>query len=65
MAWTLAISFAYFFNCGSDADAQWTGGQARCDNSLQFENAVAISDFITDCLVFLLPIPMVRDIRVY
>jgi len=34
-----------------------------CDNTLMAENALAVSDFITDVLVFLLPIPMIMRLR--
>jgi hypothetical protein len=62
-SWTLAFTFAMLFNCGKDVDAQWTGENTRCDNPISPQNALGISDFITDCFVFLLPIPMILGLQ--
>jgi len=60
--WTISFVFAFFFSCGSDISAHWNERvlRAKCDKGLTAENALAISDFLIDVMVFLLPIPMVR-----
>lgn len=60
--WTLSFVFAFFFSCGSDISVHWNVKllRAECDKGLVAENGLAISDFLTDVIVFLLPIPMVR-----
>lgn len=64
VSWMVAISGTFFFNCGKHISAQWNGTaelRAECDNTLMSENALAISDCITNIIVFLLPIPIMRN----
>jgi len=62
--WIIGFVFAFIFNCGSDILANWTWKieKEKCDHGLMAENGLAISDFLTDVIVFLLPIPMVRSV---
>lgn len=59
--WTLSFVFAFLFSCGSDISAHWNVADLRskCDKRLDAENGLAISDFLIDVIVFLLPIPRV------
>jgi hypothetical protein len=64
IAWTLAFFFALLFACRLKFAAWWTSVEAlstECVNSLDLENAFAISDFIMDLFVYVLPIPVVRN----
>lgn len=59
--WTISFVFAFFFSCGSDITAHWNEKvlRAKCDKGLTAEMGLAVSDFLLDVMVFLLPIPMV------
>lgn len=60
--WTTSFFFALLFICGTDFSAYWIGTKvekAHCVNTNSLHNAFVISDFITDFLIILLPLPIV------
>lgn len=60
--WMTATFLTYIFDCGSHFTYIWASKDLQetyCLKGLEDENAVAISDFLTDVIVFVLPIPMV------
>ena len=62
--WTIAFFIAVSLICGTHADANWGSVEDQlvyCSNSLKIDNALVVSDVITDGIVWLLPIPVVRD----
>ncbi|KAL8731128.1 MAG: hypothetical protein Q9181_004427, partial [Wetmoreana brouardii] len=62
VSWAVAFFFALVFICGTDFSAYWistTVEKARCVDTNMLHNAFAISDFLTDLVVILLPLPMI------
>lgn len=63
IAWGVAFIFAIMFWCGSHMSAWWTDIEELnkyCGSALEVETAWAISDFILDVVVIVMPMPMVR-----
>ena len=68
VAWTVAFFFAQMFACGVHFDYLWTTfpnqlNHGQCVKTLIMQNAFAISDFITDLIVLVFPLPLVRLIN--
>ena len=64
-AWMISFFFSYMFICGSHPSVYWESTKASTAHCFKTKKALqgfAISDFLTDLTVFLLPIPMVSDI---
>ncbi|KAM3084557.1 hypothetical protein ACMFMG_001340 [Clarireedia jacksonii] len=63
--WTVSFVFAHIFECGTRFWALWNFKNTRlyCDKTLKMENGLAISDFITDVIVFMMPVPMVMRLH--
>ena len=62
IGWALAFIIAYVTACGAHPAAAWESQMSYlqyCLKTLQFEEAYAISDFILDVIVLLLPLPLV------
>ena len=62
-AWSIGFFFALLLICGSSIEAQWGSLMtlsAKCSSSPALKLGVAISDFIIDCVIMVMPIPMVR-----
>lgn len=62
IAWMVAFFFSHLFSCGTSFYAQWGSIEdtlVHCKGSLLMENAFGISDFVTDAMVLVLPIPKV------
>jgi len=60
--WMAGFFLQYIFQCGSHFSAAWGPHEVslvECLQGLKAENAVAISDFLTDVIVLALPVPMV------
>ena len=60
--WAVAFIIAYVTACGTHPAAAWESQMSYlqyCIRSLQFEEAYAISDFILDVIVLILPLPLV------
>ena len=71
-AWTVSFFLALLFACKTHFAAYWTSVYTvshECVKTLIYENAFAISDTMTDIIVFVLPIPQVSSLlripRVY
>ena len=62
IAWAVALFFALLVSCRGDFAAWWTSVDdlnTKCIATLELENAFAISDFFTDLIVIILPLPQV------
>ncbi|KAL8776896.1 MAG: hypothetical protein Q9194_002874 [Teloschistes cf. exilis] len=64
LLWTAAFFFALLFACKGNWSA-WLSLDVdlstKCGNALQFELGMATSDFVTDVLIMVLPIPMMDE----
>ncbi|CAG8949335.1 hypothetical protein HYFRA_00004961 [Hymenoscyphus fraxineus] len=61
--WTIGFFLLFLFGCKSKVWAHWAPlaqFTEYCGNGLAAEMALIISDFITDVMIFLLPLPMVN-----
>lgn len=66
IAWTVAFLFASIFYCGTHFDAQWGSFNDQavfCPDSLQVQFGLAVTDFATDVLIILLPIPAIMQLN--
>ena len=66
LAWGLAFFFTFLFQCRLHLWANWSTALdvlTYRDNTTVSNLAYAISDFITDVLVLLLPLPMICDLE--
>lgn len=62
LAWGISFFFAFLFICEVNFAAFWTSIRAlntHCGGLLDLQLGFAISDFITDFFVLVLPLPMV------
>jgi hypothetical protein len=60
--WTIAFFFASVFECNTKFWAIWTSPNAfleNCVNDLQLALGFAASDLILDCVILIIPIPLV------
>lgn len=60
--WTLSFFIAWFTTCGTAISAFWGSFaelKARCGNSIHILTIMSITDVVLDCLIVLLPLPMV------
>lgn len=60
--WAVSFFLGLLFVCGTHFSAWWTSIQSLntyCHPTLDLEQAFAISDFITDLIVLILPVPSV------
>lgn len=63
LGWTIAFFFALLFACKGNWSAWWGSVldlSTKCVQTLKLELALVTSDFVTDVLIMVLPIPMVR-----
>ena len=60
-AWTIAFFFVNIFLCGRHVDFQWGPliDFTKCLDFCKYNDALFVSDLITDLLVICLPIPIV------
>lgn len=59
--WTIAFFFATIFGCGTHVEYAWGSlGQIMSCNTNARLDGMMISDLITDIMVWILPIPVVR-----
>jgi uncharacterized membrane protein len=66
-AWSLSYVFAFVFMCRKDVQTLFTSTEnavAKCVNTFAVGYSHSISDFITDALIILIPIPFV-SVRTY
>jgi len=62
IAWTVAFGFGAIFLCKTEPSAAWgplATIEVECVAQLPFLEGFAISDFITDSIILILPLPMV------
>lgn len=60
--WTVGFTFAFTFVCKGHFSAWWTSAislMTRCVNTLELFLAFAVSDFICDVIILIMPITMV------
>lgn len=66
--WTLGYTFAKLFQCGSHSFERrpfydFDYSSAVCVDTFMLGYSFAITDFITDCLIAFIPIPLVSSKR--
>ena len=62
LCWTISFFFVFVFYCGSNVWAEWStviNLATYCPNGGPYQSGLAISDFLMDIMVILLPIPLV------
>lgn len=62
--WTTAFFFAELFQCGTDIWALTSSTMdtvTYCGNTSNIDFALALTDFVTDVVIFIVPIPLVCD----
>ena len=60
--WTIIFFFLFVFYCGSNVWAEWSTVMdlaTNCPNGPAYQQGLAISDFLMDIMVILLPVPLV------
>jgi hypothetical protein len=63
--WSASYIFAFIFMCRQDVEVLFMDPTIlvqKCVDTLKLGYSYAISDFITDALIILIPIPFVRII---
>ena len=61
-AWTVAFTLMGILMCGADLEYLWPAGHsANCHFIYPYMQGTAISDFILDVMILILPIPKVSD----
>ncbi|KAF2726648.1 hypothetical protein EJ04DRAFT_452918 [Polyplosphaeria fusca] len=65
--WAVAFTFTYMFMCGVDYDIMWNAETQvvlqKCVNTFMVAYSHSISDFITDALVILIPLPFIWQLH--
>ncbi|OCL09075.1 hypothetical protein AOQ84DRAFT_376166 [Glonium stellatum] len=64
--WSGGFLFSFIFACKGHFTAWWASASSlitNCVNTLELLYAFAISDFITDSIIILLPLPMIWKLR--
>ncbi|KAK7190440.1 uncharacterized protein CC84DRAFT_1262345 [Paraphaeosphaeria sporulosa] len=64
--WTLAFFLRYLFACGFHFDIWWTNAMniiTLCGDFNTILNALAISDFVCDVIILILPLPAIWKLR--
>ncbi|KAF2660948.1 hypothetical protein K491DRAFT_774271 [Lophiostoma macrostomum CBS 122681] len=67
IGWTIVFTFLFVFYCGLDLWAAWNtvANLAKyCPNGGPYQNGLAISDFIMDVVIIILPIPKVLRLQI-
>lgn len=66
IAWTLSFFFSFLFGCGTNFEANWSTLEAlltECHPQHTYQQAMAVSDVLTDALILAIPIPLVRAVN--
>ena len=61
--WTVSFFFAHLFACGINFSAWWGSPIdliSKCVKTEKLLEALAISDFLTDAIILVIPLPLVR-----
>ena len=67
IAWTITFFFADFLSCGAHPSAEWgniLSLEKYCPHSFQTGMAFLSSDFATDVLILVLPMPIVSFVPI-
>jgi len=65
--WAVAFFFAFLFSCGHAIDSHWSSRlvvMTKCNDPHALQLGLAVSDFIMDCFIILMPIPMLWNLRI-
>ncbi|KAF2010685.1 hypothetical protein BU24DRAFT_313766, partial [Aaosphaeria arxii CBS 175.79] len=59
--WFLGFTITYLSACRDDFTARWSGiaFQTKCINTFWMLYSLAVSDFVMDCLIIIIPVPLV------
>ena len=63
VVWTIAFFFGNMFACGIHITAAWStvhDANSYCRRTLEFSNALVVSDLVTDIIILFMPLPVVR-----
>jgi hypothetical protein len=66
LLWAIAFCFAQFFSCKGNISNAWNTTKSlatKCINTRKQAFAFATSDFITDVIILVVPIPMIWKLR--
>ncbi|KAH8597902.1 hypothetical protein B0O99DRAFT_684608 [Bisporella sp. PMI_857] len=64
--WGAAFELAYLFMCGTHFSAWWGTAENTmkyCQNSLRTEYGFTLSDFLTDAIILLIPLPLLWNLQ--
>lgn len=63
--WTASFFFGFLFSCGTHISASWGSVKdqvVHCGAAINLDNALVVSDLLTDVMVLVLPLPVVSII---
>ena len=62
ISWGVSLFFAYLFVCRTHFDYAWGSvvDALHCLNASMLDEAIAVSDVVTDALLLLFPLPLVN-----
>jgi len=66
--WMIAYWLVHLFICGTNFSAFWTSFEAlrtQCIETLKMEYSFSITDFVSDFVILIIPLPLVRFCRAY
>ncbi len=63
IVWGLSFVFGFMFICGTHFDWNWTSvdNSLKCGNLTITNQSLSLSDVITDFLIMVFPLPLVRN----
>jgi len=65
VCWLIAFEFSGWFQCGSHISALWDGSYLEyCTHSFPYLYGLAISDFLLDIWILVLPFPQILNLHV-
>ena len=61
LLWTVSFFFGFLFGCGTHLSANWGSveDESHCTALLDLDNALVVSDLITDVIILCLPLGVV------
>ncbi len=60
--WTVSFFFGFVFSCGTHISASWGSvkdQEVYCGAAINLDNALVVSDLLTDVMILVLPLPVV------